>query len=105
MPSPFKFRKYGSSGANVSVIFPRMAEHMDDIALLRSVYGKSNDHVQAHYALATGMIRMGLPSLGSWVTYGLGPENHSLPAIVVIYNAHGGPFGGPANWSAGFMPA
>src|SRR5437870_2354273 len=105
MPSPFKFRKYGQSGMDVSEIFPTLAQHVDDLALLRSVYGKSNDHVQAHYELATGMIRMGFPSLGSWVTYGLGSENQSLPAFVVIYDARGGPFGGPANWSAGFMPA
>ena len=85
--------------------FSRIAEHVDDLALLRSVYGKSNDHVQAHYELTQGMIRMGFPSVGSWVTYGLGSESQGLPAFVVIYDAHGGPFGGPANWSAGFMPA
>jgi hypothetical protein len=106
MPSPFTFKKYGQSGIEVSELFPLLAgQHVDDLALMRSVYGKSNDHVQAHYELATGMIRMGFPSVGSWVTYGLGSENQSLPAYVVIYDAHGGPFGGPANWSAGFMPA
>jgi len=61
--------------------------------------------VQAHYELNTGKIQMGLPSVGSWVTYGLGSENQSLPAFVVIYDARGGPLGGPANWSAGYMPA
>jgi hypothetical protein len=105
MPSPFTFRKYGQSGMDVSEIFPHMASHVDDLALMRSVFGKSNDHVQAHYALASGVIRMGFPSLGSWVTYGLGSESQSLPAFVVIYDARGGPFGGGANWSAGFMPA
>ncbi|HUS06427.1 MAG TPA: DUF1501 domain-containing protein [Bryobacteraceae bacterium] len=105
MPTPFTFHKYGQCGMEVSEIFPKIASHVDDIALLRSVYGKSNDHVQAHYELATGMIRMGFPSVGSWVTYGLGSQNQNLPGFVVIYDAHGGPFGGPANWSAGFMPA
>jgi len=105
MPSPFSFRKYGQSGIEVSEIFPALAEHVDDMAVLRSVYGSSNDHVQAHYLISTGMVRMGFPSLGSWITYGLGTENQSLPAFVVIYDAHGGPFGGPSNWSAGFMPA
>ncbi len=105
MPSVFKFSNYGQSGLPVSEIFPKIAGHIDDLAVLRSVYGKSNDHVQAHYELASGVIRMGYPSLGSWVTYGLGSENQSLPAFVVIYDARGGPFGGPANWSAGFMPA
>ncbi len=106
MPSPFQFKKYGQSGIDVSEVFPIIAgQHIDDLAIIRSVYGKSNDHVQAHYELATGMIRMGFPSVGSWVTYGLGTENRSLPAYVVFYDPRGGPFGGPANWSAGFMPA
>jgi hypothetical protein len=105
MPSPFTFKKYGQSGMEVSEIFPHIGSKADDLALLRSVYGQSNDHVQAHYELSTGMIRMGYPSLGAWVTYGLGSENQSLPGFVVIYDAHGGPFGGPANWSSGFMPA
>ena len=105
MPSPFTFKQHGQSGIPVSEIFPRLATKVDELALMRSVYGQSNDHVQAHYELGTGMIRMGYPSVGSWVTYGLGSENQSLPGFVVIYDAHGGPFGGPANWSAGFMPA
>ncbi|HYO82195.1 MAG TPA: DUF1501 domain-containing protein [Bryobacteraceae bacterium] len=105
MPSPFKFSRHGQSGLDVSEIFPQIASHADELAVLRSVFSKSNDHVQAHYALASGMIRMGFPSLGSWVTYGLGSESNSLPAFVVIYDARGGPFGGPSNWSAGFMPA
>ena len=105
MPSPFQFRKYGQSGLDVSEIFPHIGSHADELALMRSVFSKSNDHVQAHYALASGVIRMGFPSMGSWITYGLGSESQSLPAYVVIYDARGGPFGGGANWSAGFMPA
>ncbi len=105
MPSPFTFKKYGQSGMDVSEIFPRLATKVDELALLRSVQGQSNDHVQAHYEMSTGMIRMGYPSVGAWVSYGLGSENRNLPAFVVIYDAHGGPFGGPANWSSGFMPA
>src|SRR3954453_5303311 len=105
MPSPFQFRKYGQCGMDVSELFPLTAKHVDEMAFLRSVYGKSNDHVQATYELNTGKIQMGLPSVGSWVTYGLGSENQSLPAFVVIYDHRGGPLGGPANWSAGYMPA
>jgi Protein of unknown function (DUF1501) len=105
MPSPFQFRKYGQCGMDVSEIFPEMAKHVDDVALIRSVYGKSNDHVQATYELNTGKIQMGLPCVGSWVTYGLGAESQSLPAFVVIYDHRGGPLGGPNNWSAGYMPA
>ncbi|MDX2179191.1 MAG: DUF1501 domain-containing protein [Bryobacteraceae bacterium] len=105
MPSPFEFKRYGECGLEVSELFPRIGAHADTLAVLRSCWGKSNDHVQAHYELASGVIRMGYPSLGSWLTYGLGTENQSLPAFVVIYDARGGPFGGPSNWSAGFMPA
>ena len=86
MPSPFQFKKYGQCGMDVSEIFPHVAQHVDEMAFLRSCYGKSNDHVQAHYELTTGMIRMGFPSVGSWVTYGLGSENQNLPAFVVIYD-------------------
>src|SRR6202162_2038205 len=61
MPSPFTFRKYGESGMDVSEIFPHIASHADEIALIRSMYSMSNDHVQAHYALQSGVIRMGYP--------------------------------------------
>ena len=105
MPSPFTFRKFGQSGIEVSEIFPHIASHVDEIALIRSMYSMSNDHVQAVYALQSGVIRMGYPCLGSWVTYGLGSENQNLPGFVVIYDARGGPLGGPSDWSQGFMPA
>ena len=105
MPAVFNFKKHGQCGMDISEIFPRMAEHADDFALLRSVQSKSNDHVQAQYAMTTGKVLMGFPSIGSWITYGLGSENQNLPAFVVIYDARGGPFGGPSNWTAGFMPA
>lgn len=105
MPSPFTFKQYGQSGLPVSEIFPNIARHVDSMAIVRSATGRSNDHVQAHYELASGTVRMGWPSVGSWVTYGLGSENQNLPAFVVIYDARGGPFGGPANWSSGYMPA
>jgi hypothetical protein len=105
MPSPFKFSRHGQSGLEISELFPEVARHADELAVVRSVVGRSNDHVMAHYELASGTVRMGWPSVGSWVTYGLGSENQNLPAFVVLYDARGGPFGGPANWSAGYMPA
>ena len=105
MPSPFSFKKYGQSGMDVSEIFPHIATKVDELAFLRSVKGQSNDHVQAHYELLTGMIRAGFPSVGTWVTYGLGSENQNLPGFVVIYDARGGPIGGSATWRSGFMPA
>ena len=105
MPSPFSFKQYGDGGLWISELFPHVAKHASKMAVIRSVVGRSNDHVMAHYELASGTIRMGWPSVGSWVSYGLGSENQNLPAFVVIYDARGGPFGGPANWSAGYMPA
>ena len=105
MPSPFQFKKYGRGGLEISELFTNVARHADDLAVIRTVIGRSNDHVMAHYELSSGMIRMGAPSVGAWVTYGLGSENQNLPAYVVIYDARGGPFGGPANWTAGYMPA
>src|SRR5258705_3441095 len=91
MPSPFAFKKYGQSGIEVSDLFPNIGGHVDEIAFIRSVYGQSNDHVQATYEMQTGQTRMGFPSLGSWVTYGLGSENASLPGYVVIHDGRGGP--------------
>jgi hypothetical protein len=81
MPTPFTFRKYGQSGIDVSEIFPHIASHVDELAVIRSMYSMSNDHVQAVYALQSGVIRMGFPCLGSWVTYGLGSENQNLPVF------------------------
>ena len=105
MPSPFGFKRYGQSGIEVSDLFPQVGGHADEIAFVRSVYGQSNDHVQATYEMQMGQTRMGFPSLGSWVTYGLGSENTSLPAYVVIHDTRGGPIGGVTDWSAGFLPA
>jgi uncharacterized protein (DUF1501 family) len=105
MPSPFSFRKCGQSGIEVSELFPHLSRHVDGIAFLRSVYGRSNDHVQGTYEMQTGQINLGFPSVGSWVTYGLGSAASSLPAYIVMTDARGGPLGGPNDWSAGFIPA
>src|SRR5712691_9867413 len=105
MPSPFSFKKYGQSGIEVSEIFPHLSQHVDEIAFLRSVYGRSNDHVQGTYEMQTGQINLGFPSVGAWVKYGLGSVASSLPAFVVMTDARGGPLGGPNDWSAGFLPA
>ncbi len=105
MPSPFEFEKHGESGIEVSELFPHLAKHVDEIAFIKSLYGTSNDHIQATYEMQTGQIRMGFPSVGCWVTYGLGAESSSLPAFVVMTDYRGGPLGGPNDWGAGFMPA
>jgi hypothetical protein len=105
MASPFSFKKYGKSGIEVSELFPHVGSIIDEVALLRSCTNKSNDHVLAHYEWNTGSLLMGFPSVGSWVTYGLGTENQSLPAYVVIYDPRGGPNAGTLNWGSGFLPA
>lgn len=105
MKSPFSFKQHGQSGVWVSELFPHISRMVDELAFLYSCQGKSNDHVLSHYEWNTGSILMGLPSVGSWVTYGLGSVNQNLPAFVVMYDARGGPFSGPSNWSAGFLPA
>ena len=105
MKSPFEFKKYGQSGIEVSELFPHIGGMVDDLAIIRSGKGRSNDHVVAHYEWNTGSLLMGFPSVGSWVTYGLGSENQNLPGFVVVYDHRGGPFSGPANWGAGFLPA
>ena len=105
MPSPFAFKKCGQSGIEVAELFPHLSRLVDGIAFLRSVYGRSNDHVQGTYEMQTGQINLGFPSVGSWVTYGLGSAASSLPAYVVMTDARGGPLGGPNDWSAGFLPA
>jgi len=105
MKSPFEFKKYGQSGIEVSELFPHIGGMVDDIAMIRSGKGRSNDHVVAHYEWNTGSLLMGFPSVGSWVTYGLGSENQNLPGFVVVYDHRGGPFSGPANWGAGYLPA
>src|SRR5262245_58894912 len=107
MKSPFKFAQHGKSGAWVSEIFPRMAEHVDDMAFIHSCYTGSNNHSPALFMINTGTTRMGFPSAGSWVNYGLGSESLNLPAFVAMTDplGRGLPKGYSQNWSAGFLPS
>ena len=105
MRSPYKFRKYGRSGIEVSELFPHMATMVDDLALIRSAVGRSNDHSISHFEWNTGALIPGFPSYGAWIAYGLGSENQNLPAFVVIHDHRGGPYNGPNNWGAGYLPA
>ena len=105
MPSLWSFQKHGQSGMDVSELFPHVAKKVDDIALIRSMYSISNDHGPALFQMNTGFIQAGNPSMGSWITYGLGTENQNLPAFVVFSDWRGGPIGGAPNWGNGFMPA
>ena len=89
----------------VSTLFPHLAECVDDICFVRSFYTESVVHAPAMYQVHTGRILMGYPSMGSWVTYGLGSENENLPAYVVMPQPDGTPEGGTPCWGAGFLPA
>ncbi len=105
MPSPWKFKKYGQSGTEVSELFPHLAQQVDDLAVIRSMYAISNDHGPALYQMNTGTLLAGHPSVGSWLTYGLGTENENLPGYVIFTDHRGGPINGAPNWGNGFMPA
>ena len=104
MPSPWKFRQYGDSGAWVSDLFPHVAECVDDIAFVKSMTSKFAEHTSANYFLHTGHGIQGRPSMGAWLGYGLGSENDSLPGFAVL---NGGliPPGGLDNFNSGFLPA
>ncbi|HTE19539.1 MAG TPA: DUF1501 domain-containing protein [Armatimonadota bacterium] len=105
MASSRKFTRAGQSGIEVSDLYPHLAGCIDDIAVIRSTYADSFAHGSGLLQMNTGAIRQGYPSLGSWVSYGLGTENQNLPAFVVLLDHRGGPISGPPNWGAGFMPA
>lgn len=106
MKSPFAFRQFGRSGTWVSEIFPKLAGHVDDMALIHSCFTATNNHSPALFQMNTGMSRMGFPCLGSWTTYGLGSESENLPAFIVMYDTlgRGVPKGHSQNWGAGFLP-
>lgn len=101
--SPWKFQQHGESGLPVSSLFPHVAKHVDDLCILRSVHGTNPAHGGASLKLHTGSDQFVRPSMGSWVTYGLGSENENLPAFITICPtlAHGG----VNNWGAAFLPA
>lgn len=103
LKSPWKFRNYGQSGLPVSDLFPNVAKHIDDLCILRSLHGSNPAHGGALLKLHTGSDQFVRPSMGAWVTYGLGTENENLPAFVTICPtlAHGG----MNNWGAAFLPA
>jgi len=103
MGSPFEFRKHGQSGLEISSIFPKLAEHADDLAVVRSCYHDSFIHGPAINYLCTGSSQVGNPSVGSWVTYGLGSESDNLPAYLVMTD---GIFrGGSGMYQSGYLPA
>jgi hypothetical protein len=100
-----QFGRYGDCGMDMSDLIPHTHQHADRIALVRSCVVDSVIHAPAHYQMNSGRMFMGYPSLGSWVTYGLGSESENLPAFVVMGQPQGTPEGGAPCWSSGFLPA
>jgi hypothetical protein len=105
MRSPFPFRKHGASGLEISSLFPHTARFADDLCVLRGLYTDTAAHASGCLQMNTGSVQIGKPCLGSWLSYGLGSFNDSLPSFVVMTDPRGGPIGSASNWSSGFMPA
>ena len=105
LASPWRFRRCGQSGIDVSELLPGLAEVIDDICVVRSMHTGVSNHGQSINALATGRIQAGRPVLGSWLTYGLGCETQDLPAYVVLTDPVSTPVLGVDNWSNGWLPS
>ncbi len=105
MQSPFEFRKHGQSGLEISSLFPHTAKFADDLCVIRSMHSDTAAHASGCLQMNTGHVLIGKPSLGSWLSYGLGTLNENLPSFVVMTDPRGGPIGSASNWTAGYMPA
>lgn len=104
-PGWWPFRQHGECGRWVSDLFPKLATQVDDMAFIHSMQSKTALHGPGCFMMNTGQTLPGFPSMGAWVTYGLGSESENLPAFVVLPDPRGLPPGGPINWGAGFLPA
>jgi hypothetical protein len=104
LASPWKFKNYGECGTPVSDLFPHVGQHVDDMAVIRSMVSQFPEHTNANYFLHTGHGQQGRPSMGSWVGYGLGSECQELPGFVIL-NSGLIPPGGLDNFNSGFLPA
>ena len=102
--SPYKFQKHGNSGIEVSEIYPHIAQHVDDLCVIRSMHTELPNHEPSLMLMNCGDQRQIRPSLGSWLTYGLGTENQNLPGFIVLC-PFGYPVSGTQNWTAGFLPS
>jgi hypothetical protein len=103
--SPWAFKPRGQSGKMTSELLPRLGELADEMCFVHSLTSKTNTHGPGEIFMSTGFTTEGFPSLGSWVSYALGSDNHDLPAYVAIPDPRGVPQQGPANWANGFLPA
>jgi len=102
--SPFEFSQHGQCGMWVSDALPHLAQCVDDITLLRSMHTVNITHEPAIFKIQSGRMLSGQPTMGAWITYGLGAENQDLPAYVVLDDPKGLPINGTQNWQAGYLP-
>jgi hypothetical protein len=100
----FKFSRHGKCGAELSELLPHLAKVVDDIVIIKSMRTDAFNHAPAQIFMNTGSQMFGRPSIGSWVTYGLGSETRDLPGFVVFSTGKKGPSGGSSNWGCGFLP-
>ena len=100
----FKFAKHGKAGAELSELLPHLAGMVDDIAIVRSMTTDAFNHAPGQILMNTGSPQFGRPSMGAWVTYGLGSEAQDLPGFIVFSSGSKGPSGGNSNWGSGFLP-
>jgi len=103
MAGPWKWKRHGEGGLWVSDLLPETAKVADHLCVIKSMVSESSNHAPAAYQMNTGVTISGKPSMGSWITYGLGSENENLPGYVLLYKVAG--MGGSANWGNGFLPA
>ncbi len=99
-----KFAQHGNSGAWVSECLPNLATIVDDLTIIRSMSTEPINHAPAKLYMNTGSSQFGRPSVGSWLTYGIGSESQNLPGFVVLQSGPRGPRGGAVNWGSGFLP-
>jgi hypothetical protein len=102
--SPYTFKRAGKSGAEISEVLPHLAEIADDVAILKSLQTTQFNHAPGQMFMNTGFQFFGRPSMGSWLTYGLGSEASDLPGFVVLLSGENEPDGGKACWGSGFLP-
>ena len=102
--SPYEFTRHGDSGAEISELLPHLAKVSNDIAIVRSMHTTQFNHAPAQIFMNTGFQIIGRPSMGSWMTYGLGSECKDLPGFVVLISGENQPDGGKACWGSGFLP-
>src|SRR6516165_4887224 len=102
--TPHAFARYGQSGQEIATILPHLATVADEIAIIRSMHTDQFNHAPAQLFVHTGSARLGRPSMGSWLSYGLGTENRDLPSFVVLVSGTAAPDGGASLWGSAFLP-